>query len=137
MKNGLTPLGLLAVALIACGGGPTKPEDRPLVVGRYGYTFRFGLEVYDGHLVLTSVTESAIDGRWEVDGFQPKIGIGSWNVDAYLAWAVPLNGGNISQRIWSQASFPSFGCSAKRIRPDGFGGVTIGDATCTLVWEPM
>ena len=127
-------LALLVVALLGCGGA-AEPDDGLPAVGRYSYTYTSGLEQYTGFLVLTVVTADAIDGEWEVTGYAPEIGLKSWNVDAYLAWADPDNGGNISQRIWRAGSATELGCSAIRIRPDGAGGVTTHAATCTLTWH--
>ena len=126
-------LALLVVALLGCSD-PAEPDDGLPAVGRYSYTFTSGLEQYTGFLVLTVATADAIDGEWEVTGYAPEIGLKSWNVDAYLAWADPDNGGNISQRIWRAGSATDLGCSAIRIRPDGVGGVTTHAAACTLTW---
>jgi hypothetical protein len=82
---------VLAVLALSSCGDSTGPSSRTLSVGRYRYE-AYGGE-YSGTLTLTYATADSVAGTWDVRDrqgrsmYQSAIGLGFYNVDAYVLYA--------------------------------------------------
>lgn len=134
-----TPVcAIILIAGAACGDNPASPaESHTLETGRYAYSSSFDLPrgysdlEFTGTLVLTFASEDSIDGRWEVDGFEPELGLGFWNVDAYVVHAQATRGLLVPHRI-RPATGSGVACTVSVTGEGENGQLENYDGVCTI-----
>lgn len=90
---------LLTLGLLGCGRDSTGLDGGVPRLGNYSYEFDAGGLEASGTLILTFASEDSIAGRFEVTGFESTFGLGFLNVDAYVVYAYPDQGGIAITRL--------------------------------------
>lgn len=124
-------IGMLgaAAAFAACGKS-TEPTPTTPALGRYSYSTNLPAS---GELVLTYASPDSIAGYWVVAGYDSALVFGSWNVDAYLAWAHETGTpANAAHRIRTTTEGAS--CSMRSVSLSSGGNIISIPYSCHLAY---
>lgn len=106
-------------ACLACDGGETIiPQDRVVATGVYAYEGRWlhpGSLEWDtvrGGLVIELATPDSVEGRWQIQGYNPGTVAGYWNENAFVVAAYSDDGQiRLTHRLWRVGSPAELSCS--------------------------
>lgn len=93
-----------AILGMGCGGGTDESVPQVLEVGAYDYTFGSGPERLVGTLHVTYADADSLVTYLEVPGMDSATSLNFWNVDAYVIYGYPDEGGIAATRIWRTKS---------------------------------
>ncbi len=125
---------LAGLLVVACSDGTApslRPEPWPYVYTYHSPRPGGGPDLaYQGHLILSGVTDEEVTGQWVVQGYESEVGLGFWNVDAYVLYATATGTGwTIRHRVSGSGVTLSVECGVVYFN----NGLTSIDGTCTLI----
>lgn len=129
---------LLAPVAIACGDGP----ERAPAAGQYAYSAAHPVPGsadslrFAGLMVLTRTAGGLIAGEWDVPQLHPELRRGSWDGEAYVAYATPVHGGTLVHRIRRVGEPHELACSGHYSWMAANGDEQRVPLPCTLTHAP-
>lgn len=117
----------LALPLTACGGDDQglDPNLRAPATGTYQYdalvhtSDSLPPDTLSGELEISASSEDSVIATWSVPGFSAAPVRGTWNINAYTLPANPTSfQGDVTHRIWRQASSENLSCTLNYERID-------------------
>lgn len=123
---------LFALCLLGCGGGTDESGPQILELGAYSYTFGEGEGKLEGSLIVTYADADSLETYLDVPGMDSATTLNFWNVDAYVIYGYPDDGGIAATRIWRAGGGTK--CTGKYITFFGGSPVSV-DMDCKVSFE--